>query len=98
MSNNTRVTNITRGYSLKHKQALRAISNCAAAWVIYGETIRDLTLIESIAARNTGRRKLREPLANAELPGLIFQAPAGKSTSTALIFAANKYCAEYASN
>ncbi len=95
MSNNTRILNITRNYSLKHKQALRAIEQCAAAWVVYGETIRDLTLAESIAARNI-EAKLREPIAAAELPGLIFRAPVGKSTSTALIFAANKYCAEYA--
>ena len=51
MCNNSRIYNVSRGFTLKHKQALRAIQNCAAEWVVFGESIRDLTLAESIAAR-----------------------------------------------
>ena len=76
MTNNARVSNITRGYSLKHKQAVRAVDNCAAAWVVYGESIRDLTLAEAIAARNA-QAKEREPLAQAEIPGITFKPPIG---------------------
>ncbi len=72
MTNNARVTNVTRGYTLKHSQALRAISNCAAAWVEFGVSIRDLTLAESVAARHA-QAKLREPLPQAEVPGVIYQ-------------------------
>lgn len=74
MTNNFRVLNVTRGYSLKRKQALKAIENCAAAWVEVGVSIRDLTLAESIAARNEQAR-LREPLAYAEIHGLRFDPP-----------------------
>ena len=75
MTNNFRVLNVTRGYSLKRRQALKAIENCAATWVEVGVSIRDLTLAESIAARNEQAR-LREPLAYAEIHGLRFDPPA----------------------
>jgi hypothetical protein len=52
-----RVFNVSRQYSMKHKQALRAVENCACAWVEFGVSIRDLTLAESIAARNQQTQK-----------------------------------------
>lgn len=72
MANNTRVQNLTRNYSLKHKQALRAVENCACAWVEFGVSVRDLSLAESIVKRNEQART-REPLAFAELPSLIYR-------------------------
>lgn len=76
MTNNARVWNQTRKFSLKHKQALKAIENCAMAWVEFGAVVRDLTLAESIAARNQQAAE-REPLAYAELPGITFKPPIG---------------------
>ena len=76
MTNNARVWNETRKFSLKHKQALRAIENCSMAWVQFGETVRDLSLAESISARNQQAAE-REPLAYAELPGITFKPPIG---------------------
>jgi len=75
VSGNTRVLNITRGYSIKHKAALKAVENCACAWVEFGVSVCDLTLAESIAARNEQAAR-REPLAFAELPGVVFEQPA----------------------
>ena len=72
MSNNKRVLNITRGFTLKHKQACRAVEQCSAEWVEFGVSIRDLTLAESIAKRNI-QAKERDPLPYAEIPGLIYQ-------------------------
>lgn len=72
MTKNFRVFNVTRGYSLKRSQALRAIAECAAEWVEENISIRNLTLAESIAARKEQAR-LREPLAVAELPGLKYE-------------------------
>lgn len=72
MTKNRRVFNLSRpGYTLKHRQAERAVAQCAAEWVEYGVSIRDLSLGESIAARNEQAR-LREPLPSAEIPGLTF--------------------------
>ena len=72
MSNNKRVLNITRGFTLKHKQACRAVEQCSAEWVEFGVSIRDLNLAESIAKRNI-QAKERDPLPYAEIPGLIYQ-------------------------
>lgn len=72
IKNNSRVFNVTRRFSLKHKQALRAVEECACAWVEYGVSIRDLTLAESIQGRNR-RAQLRQPLALAELRGLVYE-------------------------
>ncbi len=93
MTNNTRVYNVTRGFTMKHKQALRAVEECAAAWVVEGVSVRDLTLYESIAARMQQVRRC-EPLALAELPGLRFDAPEGEKAMAAdtrrLVAAANR--------
>jgi hypothetical protein len=59
---------------MKFKQALKAIEACACAWVEYGVSVRDLSLIESIQARNEQARK-RAPLAPAELRDLTFEPP-----------------------
>ena len=94
MTNNARVFNVTRRFSLKYKQALKAVENCACAWVEIGVSIRDLTLAESIAARNKQAAE-REPLAFAEIPGLIFQPPiqsqATHRTGIHLVRAANQF-------
>ena len=95
MTKGTRIRNITRGFTLKRNQAIQAIENCAAAWVTPGETIRDLTLAESIAARNQ-QASQREPLPLAELHGCIFEPPANKPRNYQLISDANKFCANYA--
>jgi hypothetical protein len=77
MSNNTRVLNITRRFYMKHKQAARAVENCACAWVEFGVSLRDLTLAEAIAARNH-QASLRDPLPFAELPGLLYRPASGR--------------------
>ena len=76
MAQDPRILNITRGFRLKRNQALKAIEQCACAWVEVNRTIRDLTLAESITARNQQAAE-REPLAYAELPGITFKPPIG---------------------
>lgn len=99
MAQQNSVQNITRGYAVKLRQALRGIENCACTWVVEGESIRDLTLAESIAARNE-QAKLREPLAYHELPGIEFRPPrhAEKSffESYSLVWEAHKFAREAA--
>ena len=81
MNNNHRVLNVSRGFTLKHKQALRAIDNCAAAWVEIGKTIRDLTLAEAISARNKQATQ-REPLEFTEVHGLRYEPAASGIAQT----------------
>lgn len=94
MTQNARVFNVTRGYALKHKAALRGIENCAWAWVEFGVSVRDLTITEQIQARNE-QAKNREPLAMAEIPGVSFEQPANASASIyerlGLVRAANQF-------
>jgi hypothetical protein len=67
---------------VKHKQALKAIhENCAACWVEEGVSIRNLTLAESIAARNE-QAKRREPLEYAEIHGLRYDPPSSGVVAT----------------
>lgn len=95
MTNNARILNLTRKFSLKYKQALKAVDNCACAWVEPGVSIRDLTLAESITRRNEQARQ-REPLESAEIPGLVFQPPVtGQAYARAgyeLVKRANSFC------
>lgn len=81
---------------MKHKQALRAIENCACVWVTVGETIRDLSLAESIMQRNLQAHN-REPLPLAEIHGLKFKQPANAGENAQpnyqLIAQANEFCA-----
>lgn len=76
MSKSLSVFNETRGYSIRFKQALRAVENCACEWIEYGVSIRDLNLAESISAR-AEQAKLREPLPYSEVHGLRFEPPVG---------------------
>lgn len=81
MASHARIYNLTRKFSFKRSQAIRAIESCACAWVEEGRTVRDLTIAEAIQARNV-QVSLRERLAFAELPGLIFRLPAGREGET----------------
>jgi hypothetical protein len=97
MNNNSRVFNVSRGFTVKHKQAVKAIKECACTWVDYGVSIRDLTLAESIAA-NKQQAYLREPLAYSEIFGLRYEPCASgvehERSSNMLIWAACKFAAE----
>lgn len=73
---NLTVLNISRGYRLRLNQARKSVENCASAWVEYGQSIRDLTLSESISAR-AQQAKNREPMPYAEVFGLKFDPPIG---------------------
>jgi hypothetical protein len=99
MASSKRVHNVTRGFDLKFRRAERAIEECSAAWVEYGVSIRDLTLAESIAARNVQAR-LREPLPYAEIHGLRFDPPVSGISATRrerkLTWEAHKFAAEAA--
>lgn len=57
---------------MKRNQALKAVENCACAWVEFGVSVRDLTLAESITARNHQAHTF-ERLPFAEQPGIIFR-------------------------
>lgn len=78
--NNSRVFHVSGRFSLKHSQVVKGVDNCALAWVVFGESFRNLTPDEAIKARNQ-QAKEREPLPFAELPGLVFRAPAGKESA-----------------
>ena len=77
---------------MKFRQAEKAIENCACTWLDYGVTVRDLTLAESIKARNEQASR-REPLARAELPNLTFQHP-GAAQERQLAFQAQRFAFE----
>lgn len=64
---------------------------CACEWVEFGVSVRDLTLAESIKMRNEQSAD-REPLAYAEIPGLVFNGPI--PTDYGLIRAAHQLCAQ----
>jgi hypothetical protein len=91
MSQSPRVKNLTRNLHWKFRRAEKAVYECACDWVEYGVSVRDLTLAESIAARNV-QAKNREPLAYAEIPGLVFNGPI--PTDYSLIRAAHQLCAQ----
>ena len=77
MTNNARVTHISRGFSLKFKQVTKAIEqNCSFVWVDYGRTFRDATPAEAIAMRNQIAKEA-ELLESPELPGITFKPPIG---------------------
>jgi hypothetical protein len=80
MSKTHRVQNVTRGIRLKLNQAERAVEACAAEWVEYGVSIRDVTLAEAIELRNS-QAATRERMAKAELPGLKYDPPKGGAES-----------------
>jgi len=80
MSAHTKVINLTTGCKIKRSQAIGRVGQCISAWVNQGFSIRDLSLQESIEARNR-QAKDREPLPLSEIQGLIFQ-PAMKDVSS----------------
>jgi hypothetical protein len=92
MGCSTRVVNITNGRHLKRSQARGRVEQCLSAWVEEGYTIRDLTLQETIAARNK-----REPIPFSEIPRLRFEDPylhkeSGLMTREATQFGKGNYC------
>ena len=96
MTNNTRISH-DRGFTLKAKQALKAVANGSAMWIEYGVSIRQSTLEEKIAAINKQATE-REPIADAEIAGLTFQPPARCAESARnemrLAWEANKFFSE----
>jgi hypothetical protein len=92
MTNNFRVFNLTMKVWIKHRQAQKAVENCAATWVD-PRTIRQLTLAEAISARNEQAR-VREPLGYAEIPGLKVAGIADIHAEMALAAEANRFFAE----
>jgi len=86
MASNKRILNITRNYWLKPSQAFRGIENCSCVWLEEGVSVRDLSLAESIAARNV-QAKVREPLSVAEIPGITFD----RETNWTLVSQANRF-------
>ena len=79
MASNTRIYNETRHYYMNRKQAAKAVENCACAWIQFGVSVRDLTLAESIVARNHQAHD-RVPLPMAEQPGIVYR-PAEKDVA-----------------
>lgn len=75
-----RVFNQSRSAYVKLRQAEQAVANCACAWVEFGVSVRDLSLKEAIAARNE-RARLQEPLACAEIPGLVYEPGPGREAA-----------------
>lgn len=67
-----RVFNQTRGCYMKRNQALKAVDNCAVAWVEFGISVRVLTYAESREALNH-QAQTRERLAFAEQPGCVYR-------------------------
>lgn len=68
-----RIYNVSRGIYYRLSQALKGIENCAFAWELEGKTIRDLTLAESINARNERALLRDQPLPYHEIPGIIYE-------------------------
>lgn len=85
-----KILNISRNYYIKCTQALRGIENCAFTWVVEGETVRDLSLAESIGKRNE-QSKNAEPLPYAEVAGVTFKGPIPNDFN--LIRQAHEFCA-----
>ena len=80
MAKTHRVFNVSRGIRLKLKQAETAVDVCAAVWVVFGVSIRDVSVAEAIALRNRRAAGL-ERLEYAELPGLVYEPRAGAMES-----------------
>lgn len=82
---------------MKHKQALKAVEACSCAWVEFGVSVRDLSLHESIAARNV-QAKIEARIAYAELPWLTYQPSASGIEASVrgakLVWMANQLAAQ----
>lgn len=72
MNNKARVRNVTRGFSMKFGQAVKAVELCACAWVEYGVSVRSLTSAESLMARNA-QVKPGPALAPLEVSGTVYR-------------------------
>jgi len=96
MSAHTKVINLTTGCKIKRSQAIGRVDQCISAWVSEGFSIRDLSLQESIEARNK-QAKEREPLPLSEIPGIKFDPPANalnsNRQSSLLAYEAGKFAA-----
>jgi len=101
MTKNSRVTHVTRNYSMKFGQVQKRIAeNACFVWVKYGETFRDATFQEAAQMRKE-QAKTQEPIAFAENPGLkvIWKTPQQQAIqrhSYSLISAANEFCLAHA--
>jgi len=89
MAQPRKIVNLTRGLHWKFRRAERAVFECACEWVEYGVSVRDLSLAESIQMRNKQAAD-REPLAYAEIPGLVYSG----ATDYSLVRAAHQFVAE----
>jgi len=93
------VFNATTRCHVKLSQAKKWIADGSYAWVVQFKTIRSLSLQERVAKRSEIAR-LQEPLAFAEIPGLIFQPPiqsqATHRTGIHLVRAANQFASSAA--
>lgn len=74
VSRNIRVRHATSGFAMKYGDVEKGIAACALAWVVKGISFRNLTEGEAIAARNARAGKM-EPLALAEIYGVVFEPP-----------------------
>lgn len=81
MASHTKVVNLTDGRHIKRSQAMGRVEQCISEWIEENVSIRDLTLRESIARRSEQAR-LNVPLANAEIPGVVFEPPANAQAAT----------------
>jgi hypothetical protein len=78
INSNTRIPNVTRGFTLKYGQMRRAVEvECTCEWVDPKDHIRgvyDIPLSEVLKKR-AHAQKLREPLEPKEVPGVIERMP-----------------------
>src|SRR6185437_7444914 len=69
----SRIVNLTNGHRYKFNQAKRLVENqCACAWVVYGVSVRELTVDEMVKARSE-QAKRQEPLPYKEIHGLRYE-------------------------
>lgn len=94
---NHRVLNVTRGFTMKRKQAMKAVENGVMAWDKPGETVRDMTLPEKLSFQKAApvQKPAIEALPLAELPELIVKRPARAKYSAQseyeLVIAADRF-------
>jgi len=80
---------------MRYRSVLKGIEQCALAWVVEGETYRNLTEQEAIVARNK-QAQLREPLAVADMRHIRVVPPPGAVWSSKMLaLDANAFAAGY---
>ena len=82
MAPDPRILHTTRGFRLKRKQALRAISEGALVWDEVGVSVRDATLQETLSLR-AKQAEERDPLPLSEIHGIMFKPPIGAQAAYA---------------